>query len=58
MINQQQCKEKGDPAPQLKFKEKLTARALEANEDIKTGRFYTREETVARFKERLKLPIT
>ena len=37
------------------LKEKLTSRALKANEDIKAGRLYTREEAEARLKERMGL---
>ena len=35
------------------LKEKLTARALKAEEDIKAGRVYTREEAEAKIKERM-----
>lgn len=35
------------------LKEKLTARALKAEEDIKTGRVYNREEAEAKIKERM-----
>ncbi|WP_422355130.1 hypothetical protein [Roseivirga pacifica] len=34
------------------LREKLTSRALKANEDIKAGRLYTREEAEAKLKER------
>ncbi|MEO0555106.1 MAG: hypothetical protein AAF149_18000 [Bacteroidota bacterium] len=35
------------------LKEKLTSRALKANEDIKAGRVYSREEAEAKIKERM-----
>lgn len=35
------------------LKEKLISRALKANEDIKAGRVYSREEAEARIKERM-----
>lgn len=37
------------------LKEKLTARALKANEDIKAGRVYSREEAEAKIKDRMNL---
>lgn len=44
-------KEQGNLDPILK--EKLTARALKANQDIKEGKVYTREEAEAKLKERM-----
>jgi CHASE3 domain sensor protein len=35
------------------LKEKLTSRALKANEDIKAGRVYSREEAEKTIKERM-----
>ena len=35
------------------LKEKLTSRAMKANEDIKTGRVYSREEAEAKLKEQI-----
>jgi hypothetical protein len=35
------------------LKEKLTSRALKANEDIRSGRVYSREEAEAKIKERM-----
>lgn len=35
------------------LKEKLSARALKANDDIKEGRVYSREEAEAKIKERM-----
>ncbi|WP_424961467.1 hypothetical protein [Ekhidna sp.] len=37
------------------LKEKLTARALKAEEDINAGRVFTREEAEVKLKERLDL---
>jgi hypothetical protein len=41
--------EKLDPI----LKDKLTSRAMKANENIRTGKVYTREEAEAKLKERL-----